>query len=101
MQDMESEKQMNVTEQTRRDSYEKTDRAGRQIEIIEAFRQNGKMTVRECMEFLKRHDMNEVRPRITELCEKGMLVKTGTKYDTKTERMVTVYDIYDRGKKLC
>lgn len=83
---------MNITEETRLESFRKTDRISRQIEILGAFRENGAMTARECKDYLHRHDMNEVKPRITELCAKGLLYKIGTKYDPKTERMVAVYE---------
>ena len=48
MQSLEGEKRMSVTEETRRESYYKTDRSTRQIEVLGAFRKYGKMTANEC-----------------------------------------------------
>ena len=96
MQSLEGEKRMSITEETRRESYQKTDCISRQIEVLGAFRENGPMTARECRDYLHRQDMNEVKPRITELCAKGLLTKTGKKYDDKTNRNVAVFDIYNK-----
>lgn len=100
MQSLEGEKRMSVTEETRRESYYKTDRNTRQIEVLGAFRKYGKMTANECAKRLGYTDGNRVKPRITELKNKGLLFETGEKrYDPDTKRNGAVFDIYDKELK--
>ncbi|MBQ6233573.1 MAG: hypothetical protein IJJ80_08710 [Clostridia bacterium] len=53
----------------------------------------GEMTAREICVALGYHDMNMVRPRITELIDKGIVEKCGTTFDTLTQRPVNVFRI--------
>ena len=53
----------------------------------------GEMTAREICVALGYHDMNMVRPRITELIRKGIVEKCGTTFDSLTQRPVNVFRI--------
>lgn len=80
-----------ITHETRRDSHRITDKSTRHRMILEAFRAHGEMTAREVGHALGFYDLNAVKPRITELCGKGLLVATGKKYDGKTKRTVATF----------
>lgn len=80
---------MSNTQETRQESYIKTksERALRYEVILNAW--EGSMTAREIMIKLGFKDMNSVRPRITELAKRGLLVEYGKAYDPYTDRYVT------------
>ena len=54
---------------------------------------NGEMTAREICDALGYHEMNMVRPRITELIKQGIVEKCGTTFDSITQRTVNVFRI--------
>ena len=68
---------------------------GRYKSIIECFKKYGQMTARECKDRLGLHDMNQVRPRITELCNKPyeILEAVAEKHDNLTKKTVSVFAI--------
>lgn len=78
-----------ISQQTRRESLRATDRPTRYATILEHWR--GSMTAREIGYKLGYRDLNSVKPRITELVQQGKLLPVGKKYDTITERNVTVW----------
>ena len=49
------------------------------------------MTAREIAQKLNFSDLNAVKPRITELCNAGMLEACGKSWDARTARRVSVY----------
>ena len=78
------------TEMCRRESYEKVDKKGRCEMILDAWGEA--MTARQIRDkILPYADMNAVRPRITELCNDGLLVETGKMRDSITGRQVTMW----------
>ena len=60
----------------------------RQTEIIHAVRGMKECTVRELCERLGYSDLNAIRPRCTELIDKGVLEEAGSKKCDKTGRTV-------------
>lgn len=84
---------MSVTEETRRESFEKTDRETRYKKILAVLKPGVEMTAREVMTALRYGEPNAVRPRLTELCRKGTLetVPDKKKYDPITERYTAIY----------
>ena len=85
-----------ITAETRRESHYQTDKSTRYRMILEAYRQHGHMTAREVGQRLGFTDLNAVKPRITELCDCGLLRAVGKKYDQVTNRNVAVFEISDK-----
>lgn len=56
---------------------------------------DGEKTAREICDALGYHDMNMVRPRITELIGRGVVEKCGTTFDNITQRTVNVFRIVE------
>jgi predicted HTH transcriptional regulator len=83
----------NITYETRSESNNKIDKATRQEIVLNAFREYGNMTARECGEKLGYSDLNNVKPRISEMCEQGKLSAINKVYDTATGRKVAVFGI--------
>ena len=81
---------MSITEETRRESFEKTDRATRRSIILAALGDE-ELTAREILKRIGFNDMNFVRPRLTELMQSGRVEAAGKKWDKITERNVTVF----------
>ena len=79
-----------ITHETRRESFEKTDRATRQSIILAALGDE-ELTARELLSRIGFSDMNFVRPRLTELMKSGRVEAAGKKWDNITERNVTVF----------
>lgn len=79
-----------ITHETRRESFEKTDRATRRSIILAALGDE-ELTAREILKRIGFSDMNFVRPRLTELMQSGRVEAAGKKWDKITERNVTVF----------
>lgn len=79
---------MSITKETRRESYvvRPTTRAGLILAALETPK-----TARELMIALGYHEMNAVRPRITELMDLGLVEASGKIYDPVTQRNVAVF----------
>lgn len=84
---------MSITQETRRESNRKTDRETRCQKILAILKPGVEMTAREVKDALGFDDMDAVRPRLTELCQKGILetVPDKKKYEPSTNRWVAVY----------
>ena len=84
---------MSITQETRRESNVKTDRETRYQKILAILKPGVEMTAREIKDALGFDDMDAVRPRLTELCQKGILetVPDKKKYEPSTNRWVAVY----------
>lgn len=65
----------------------------RESEILSAFDRLGVLTDRECLSALNYPDMNAVRPRITELIQKGVLSEVGETKCPVTEKTVRLCKI--------
>lgn len=73
------------------DAYyqEKPKLGGRRRKIIEVFFKEGSsLSDRQVLNRLKLHDMNQVRPRITELVNEGYLEELGHIKDAVTDKKV-------------
>lgn len=81
---------MTITSETRRESFEKTDRATRRSIILAALGDE-ELTAREILKRIGFNDMNFVRPRLTELMQSGRVEAAGKKWDKITDRNVTIY----------
>ena len=79
-----------ITEETRNESFLKTDRATRRSIILAALGDE-ELTARELLSRIGFNDMNFVRPRLTELMQSGRVEAAGKKWDKITERNVTVF----------
>lgn len=82
-----------ITMETRRESNLKTDRGTRYNMILSVLEPGVELTAREIKDVLGFDDMDAVRPRLTELCQKGVLetVPDKKKYEPSTDRRVAVY----------
>lgn len=80
-----------ISLECRNESFRKMDAPTRRAKIYNIFAEGGEMTAREVNEKLGNHDMNYVRPRITELVERGMIEECGKRKDSLTNRNVTVW----------
>ena len=81
---------MAITDETKRESHQRTVKGKRQLEILNALGDK-EMTAREIMTDLGYKDLNAVRPRITELTKAGIIDVTGKTYDTLTKRKVAIF----------
>lgn len=84
-----------ITEETRRESYfitkEKvTDKRSKEILKVLG---NKEMTANEIRKVLGYSDLNAVRPRLTELKDKGIIEAVGKKYDKDTKRSVAMFKV--------
>jgi len=81
-----------ITLETRHESYVKTMPKAftRQQEILRALG-NSTLTAREIKDILGYDDMNDVKPRLTELMYQTQIEVVGKCKDKKTRRMVAIY----------
>lgn len=85
-----------ITKETRKESYEKTDKQPLRMQVLETLGQRS-LTAREIATEMHKDGLLPyparavIQPRITELVEAGMLEAVGTKLDTETERKVAIY----------
>ena len=79
-----------------------TDKETRNKEILSVFNSIShlKLTDREVMERLNYKDMNAVRPRISEMIRKGILMEVGTIRDPLTKRKVRFVELANKEKQL-
>ena len=89
---------MNPTlKQTRLDSYLQRP-VSRADEILRALGDK-QMTARQLMYALNRTDMNEVRPRLTELEKRGLVRVVGKAYDVRSKRNNGIYERVKKDEK--
>ncbi|HBB28159.1 MAG TPA: hypothetical protein DC000_02730 [Clostridiales bacterium] len=81
-----------VTRETRLESYLSTGHETRYKEILNVLK-NKKMTAREVAYALGYVELNAVRPRLTELEQKGIVEIIGKVKDEISERSVAIYKI--------
>lgn len=82
---------MEVTTQARRESYLALNPEGRQKQILDVLSNGKEMTAREIAYALNYYDLNAVKPRLTELCQKDKIEACGKKKDPYTNKSVAVY----------
>lgn len=87
----------NITKETRKESYFLTNKGTRYNKILSVMG-NKEMTANEIKKALNFNDLNAVRPRITELKEKGIIEAVGKKYDNETERNVATFKVVKQWK---
>ena len=71
----------------------------RELKVLQSLRYARDLTDREIMLALESKDMNAVRPRITELIERGVVEKTGNKRDPITGRIVRTVSLREDPRK--
>jgi hypothetical protein len=81
-------------------SFAELDVDTRRFEIYKLYREHGiPLTDRDVMQGLLRTDMNEVRPRITELIRSGYLYECGRSVCRVTGRSVRICKAYKRRRR--
>ena len=88
---------MSITEETRRDAYYESREGAptRRREIYQHLKENGEKTAEELMQALGYHDPNNVRPRLTELKEAGLIEACGKK-KSASGRSVAIWRVCER-----
>lgn len=81
-----------ITDETRREGHASVDKAARYAMILGALR-GRTMTAREIAYDLGFSDLNAVKPRLTELRQKGRVHVVGKKLDSVTGVHVAVYEV--------
>ena len=88
-----------TTLETRSESHGKVDKAKRYSQIMECFAESPHLTAKQCAMILFKKgyvptaERNVSAPRITELCQKGVLEPIGKKVCEFTGKKVAVYQI--------
>lgn len=86
---------------TRAEAHETVDKKVRYSQIIECLTENGNLTAKECASimmykgYIPTSERNFTAPRMTEMCEKGLIEQVGKKKCSWTGRMVTVYALME------
>ena len=86
---------MEITKETRLESYINTDTRKRRQLILETIGNRG-LTARQICLMLGMQDMNYVRPRLTEMYQDGVLEVVGKAYDTQTKRYTAIYTVKEK-----
>ena len=93
---------MGVTQETRRESNQKTDRVNMQGHVLRVLQScELPLTAREiaielCKEFLIPYpERSIIQPRITELVDDGKIRVVGKVYDHVTDRNVAAYELVE------
>ena len=84
---------MGVTEETRRESYRKLKPAPRQHMVLSVLQSKGPCTAREIANALHFDDLNNVKPRLTELKDAGLVKAENKAYDHETNRRVALWEL--------
>lgn len=79
-----------IQRECRRESFLNTPVSQRKRMILDTIG-NREMTARDVARKLNFSDLNAVKPRITELCNAGLLEACGKAHDYITDRTVSVY----------
>jgi len=88
---------MSVTEETRRESYEKLDNETLYKHIIEILQNGAVMSAKEIAVVMYTRNYipypvrQAVAPRLTELTDRGIIETAGKVYDYETKRNVAAY----------
>ena len=88
-----------TTLETRADAHDTVDKAKRYSQILECFAETPHLTAKQCAMILFKKgyvptaERNVSAPRITELCQKGVLEPVGKKVCEYTGKKVAVYQI--------
>lgn len=85
-----------ITKQTRNESLGLTDKQTRYKEILGILKKENNLTAREICYKLGYRDLNAVKPRLTELKEKGIVMASDIKKDNLTSRNVAAYSIIQK-----
>lgn len=86
-----------ITQQTRRESNQKTDRQTLQAEILLLLQNVTELSARECavilceQGFIPYPERAMIQPRLTELVQDGKIEVCGKTFDAVTSRTVAVY----------
>lgn len=85
---------MSITQETRRESHARVNKTARYALILGVLR-GKQMTAREIAYKLGFSDLNAVKPRLTELHQRGRVQVTGKRVDGVTKKKVAVYEVVD------
>lgn len=91
-----------TTLETRAEAHEAVDKQKRYSQIMECFAEAPQLTAKQCAMILFKKgyvptsERNVSAPRITELCQKGVLEPVGKKVCEFTGKKVAVYQIRER-----
>lgn len=91
-----------ITEETRRESYEKLDSATLRQNILNVLSNEWAISAKDIAVILHSQHLipypvrQAVAPRLTELVEEGLVEVSGKTYDTETERSVAVYRLVEQ-----
>ena len=85
---------MEITQETRLESYFLAPRQNRYRMILDVL-EGQEMTANEIRKALGFSDLNAVRPRLTELKDKGVIEAIGKKFDRETGRRVAVFHMVE------
>lgn len=86
-----------TTLETRADAHEKVDKQKRYSQILECFAETPQLTAKQCAVILNGKgytptaERNFAAPRITEMCQQGILEPVGKKVCEFTGKKVAVY----------
>lgn len=86
-----------ITAECRADSYASMDTATRRRAVLRLL-EDGPATARELAYKLGYRERNAVAPRLTELCDKGLVEPIGKRTCTVTGKTVTVWAITEDGR---
>lgn len=81
-------------------AYQSLNSAHRREIIAQAYADHGRMTDRELCAILGFRDMNNVRPRVTDMIHDGVLVEVATVKDPLTRRPVRVVSLRTEPQQL-
>ena len=93
-----------ITEETRAESYRLVPKQERYKQIIECLKERPmtahEVALRMCQKgYVPYADRNYAHPRLTELCQRGIVEVVGKKTDHWTNRPVAVYAMTDRHER--
>lgn len=68
---------MSIRSENRLEAFQNVDKALMEAKVYEALRVNGPMSAEQIMDILGTSNPNNVRPRLTGLCKKGVIREAG------------------------
>ena len=87
-----------MTHPNSRESHKRVDKVARQNAILDALAlENKPMTDRQIKNYLRMKDMNDIRPRVSELIDAFKLKEVGDTVCRETGRRVRLVALIDRG----
>lgn len=90
-----------ITKHTRHESHEaiKPHKPTREMAILQYLADGREQTTREIMKGMGFSEPGNVRPRCTEMAERGLLIEVGERRDPETGKPNAIYKITDKGRE--